>query len=96
MATPQRLGYRQELVDPAAGQISREIFVNDEIYREELELVFARSRLFVGHESQIPNLGDFFRFGDGRGAGYPLPRPGGKNPGLPHFVPAPRHEGVPL
>ena len=44
----------------AAGQISREIFVNDEIYREELERVFARSWLFVGHESQIPNPGDFF------------------------------------
>src|SRR5438552_17813623 len=53
-------GYRPGLVDFAAGQISREIFVNDEIYREELEKVFARSWLFVGHESQIPNPGDFF------------------------------------
>ena len=60
MATAQRLGYRKGLVDPAAGRISREIFVNDEIYREELERVFARSWLFVGHESQVPNPGDFF------------------------------------
>jgi nitrite reductase/ring-hydroxylating ferredoxin subunit len=53
-------GYRPGLVDPATGLISREIFVSDEIYAEEQERVFARSWLFVGHESQIPNPGDFF------------------------------------
>ena len=52
--------YRPGLVDLVAGQISREIFVNNEIYQEELERVFARAWLFVGHESQIPNSGDFF------------------------------------
>jgi len=60
MATARISGYRPGLVDLATGQISREIFVNDEIYREELERIFARSWLFVGHESQIPNPGDFF------------------------------------
>jgi phenylpropionate dioxygenase-like ring-hydroxylating dioxygenase large terminal subunit len=53
-------GYRTGLVDLAAGQISREIFVNEAIYQEELERVFARSWLFVGHESQIPQPGDYF------------------------------------
>src|SRR6202045_692518 len=53
--------YRPGLVDLVAGQISREIFVNNEIYQEELERVFARAWLFVGHESQIPNSGHFFR-----------------------------------
>ena len=52
-------GYRPDLVDLRAGTISREIFVNEAIYAEELERVFARSWLFVGHESQIPNPGDF-------------------------------------
>ena len=52
-------GYRPGLVDVSTGQISREIFVNEEIYREELERLFARAWLFVGHESQIPNPGDF-------------------------------------
>jgi len=41
------------------GQISREIFVNDEISKKELERIFSRAWLFVGHESQIPNPGDF-------------------------------------
>ena len=36
-------GYCSGLVDLAAGQISREIFVNDAIYQEELERVFARA-----------------------------------------------------
>src|SRR5258708_19225262 len=53
-------GYRPGLVDLAAGQVSREIFVNDDIYAQEQERVFARSWLFVGHESQIPAPGDYF------------------------------------
>ena len=60
MATARISGYRPGLVDLAAGQISREIFVNEAIYQEELERVFARAWLFVGHESQIPSPGDFF------------------------------------
>jgi phenylpropionate dioxygenase-like ring-hydroxylating dioxygenase large terminal subunit len=52
--------YRTGLVDLANGRISREIFVNDAIYLEELERVFARAWLFVGHESQVPSPGDYF------------------------------------
>jgi phenylpropionate dioxygenase-like ring-hydroxylating dioxygenase large terminal subunit len=59
MTTARSTGYRSGLVDLKSGQISREIFVNEEIYAEEQEKIFARSWLFVGHESQIPNPGDF-------------------------------------
>ena len=48
------------LVDIKNGIISREIFVSEDIYRQELENLFTRAWLFVGHESQIPNPGDFF------------------------------------
>ena len=57
MAEPQSIS---RLVDARQGCISRELFVNEEIYKKELENLFARAWLLVGHESQIPNPGDFF------------------------------------
>ena len=49
----------KSLVDLKNGLISREIFCNDEIYQRELEQIYARVWLFIGHESQIPHAGDF-------------------------------------
>ncbi len=49
-----------EFVDLQNGCVSREIFVNDDIYQQEQEQVFARAWLFIGHESQIPQPGDYF------------------------------------
>jgi phenylpropionate dioxygenase-like ring-hydroxylating dioxygenase large terminal subunit len=60
MTAARQAGYRPGLVDLGSGLISREIFVNDEIYREEQERIFARAWLYLGHESQIPNPDDFF------------------------------------
>ena len=65
MPTADTHGYRPGMVDLKAGQISREIFVNEAIYQQELERLFARAWLFVGHESQIPNPGDFVVSGMG-------------------------------
>ena len=50
----------QRLVDLENGHISREIFVNEAIYQQEQEQIFARTWLFVGHESQVPKPGDYF------------------------------------
>lgn len=58
-------GYQKGLVDMAAGRVSREIFVNDAIYQHELEQVFSRAWLYVGHDSQIPEPGDYFVSGMG-------------------------------
>src|SRR5689334_12330857 len=49
------------MVDLEHGTISREVFVNEEIYQQELEQIFARTWLFVGHETLVPNPGDYFQ-----------------------------------
>lgn len=48
-----------DCIDPK-GFISREIFSNPEIYRQEQEMLFTRAWLMVGHESLVPNPKDFF------------------------------------
>lgn len=57
---PRKSSSSKALVDLDRGIISREIFVSDEIYAREQEQIFARAWLFVGHESQVPNPGDYF------------------------------------
>ena len=53
-------GRMQSLIDMDKGTIGREIFVDTDIFQQELERVFARTWLYVGHESQIPTPTIFF------------------------------------
>ena len=52
--------YLSSLIDLDEGKISPQIFIDEEIYRLELEKLFGRSWLFLAHDSMIPNPNDFF------------------------------------
>lgn len=47
------------LVRPEEGSVSRRIFVDPGLFRRELEQIFARSWLYVGHASEVPSAGDY-------------------------------------
>jgi biphenyl 2,3-dioxygenase alpha subunit len=54
-ATPQ-----YAIIDPETGKIDRRIFVDQGIYDEEMEKIFGRAWLMIGHESLVPRVNDFF------------------------------------
>ena len=49
----------REMVRPEEGVVSTRIFVDDTVHRDELDRVFARSWLFIGHETEVPVKGDY-------------------------------------
>ena len=50
----------RKLVDVEKGLLDRNIFYSQEIYQQELEKIFTRAWLFIGHDSRVPNPNDFF------------------------------------
>jgi Rieske 2Fe-2S family protein len=49
------------LSNPFATLLPREYYVSEAIYRRELERVFLRQWTFLGHVSEVPEPGDYFR-----------------------------------
>lgn len=54
-----RAAEHRELVAPDGSRVSRRLFHDHEIYEAERQQIFQRCWLFVAHESQIPDAGDF-------------------------------------
>ena len=56
MVDQKKIGY----VDVASGLVDRRIYLDQDIYQQELEKIFGRAWLFIGHDSLVPNPNDFF------------------------------------
>ncbi len=53
-------GKKYDIIEPETGKLDRSIFVDQEIYDEEMEKIFGRAWNMVAHTSLIPNVNDFF------------------------------------
>src|ERR1051326_4887710 len=60
MKEPLMAANAASLVDAEQGLLSRRIFIEPEIYQEEQRQIFARCWLFLCHDSQVAEPGDFF------------------------------------
>lgn len=50
-----------KLVNRETAQVDRRVFTDEDVYQAELKQIFARSWLFLAHDSQIKDPGDFIR-----------------------------------
>src|ERR1700761_5737078 len=41
-------------------EVHRDVYTSPEVFALEMERLFARTWIYVGHGSQVPNIGDFF------------------------------------
>ena len=51
--------YTQKWVDKENGFVKREAFVSEDVYKLEIDRLFNRNWIFLGHETEIPDEGDF-------------------------------------
>src|SRR3984893_10726149 len=73
------------------GLISPEIFIDEEIYRQELKMLFGRAWLFLAHDSMIPKPGDFLNTYMG---GDPVIVARQKDGSVKEYLNACRHRGM--
>ena len=53
-----------DLIEP--GRVHRDVYTDPELFELEIERIFGRAWVFVGHDSQIPNPGDYITTEIGR------------------------------
>ena len=82
-----------DLVDTDRGLISREIFVDEDIYHQELDRIFSRCWLMLAHESQFSKPGDYFSTWMGED---PVIVVKGKDGVIRAFLNSCRHRGMPV
>src|SRR3954462_2282421 len=51
------------VIDAASGKLDRRIFSDQAVYDDEMERIFGRAWLMIGHESLVPAPDDFFHPG---------------------------------
>ena len=47
------------LVRPGASEVHRDVFTSQAVFEQEMKTVFRNTWVYVGHDSQVPNKGDF-------------------------------------
>ncbi len=47
------------LVDTERGTVSRRLYVDEELFELEMERIFTQTWVFIGHETEIPEPGDY-------------------------------------
>ena len=51
---------KYDVIDLEKGTLDNSVFTSPDIYQDELEQVFGRAWLMIGHVSLVPNPNDFF------------------------------------
>ena len=51
---------KYQVIDPVTGKLDRRIFIDEQVYQDELEKIFGRAWQMIGHVSLVPNLNDYF------------------------------------